>query len=298
MADVDERWAHPSDRNQPRGGLGRTRRDSRGSASPPGPSVLSRAMITRSAPFRGRWRRPRHPVRRGGGDRRPGHRRPRRPTRRRRGGGRAGRRDHRGGSDPRRRGAQRPAHRRVVRGPRPGPRAGRHRRRLGPTGGGALQAGRGRRRRRPARALTPVNAPIPTPTTSGSRRPSTSRCSPTTTRRRPPPACPSTCSRAAGRGHQGLLGRRPAPHPRGRRDRRRAVHRPPRPHHLAGPIGCAGAILALANVDPEGCARAWAGDGACQRELINGHRAQSLAGIAGLKRTLCALHGTSPVTRM
>ncbi len=68
--------------------------------------------------------------------------------------------------------------------------------------------------------------------------------------------------------------------------------------HLAGAIGCAGAILALANVDPEGCARAWAGDGDCQRELINGHRAQSLAGIAGLKRTLCALQGTSPVTRV
>lgn len=68
--------------------------------------------------------------------------------------------------------------------------------------------------------------------------------------------------------------------------------------HLAGAIGCAGAILALANVDPEGCIRAWTGDGDCQRELINGHRAQSLAGIAGLKRTLCALHGTSPTTRV
>jgi len=68
--------------------------------------------------------------------------------------------------------------------------------------------------------------------------------------------------------------------------------------HLAGAIGCAGAILALANVDPEGCVRAWQGDGDVQRTLINGHRAQSLAGIAGLKRTLCALHGTSPVTRL
>jgi 4-hydroxy-tetrahydrodipicolinate synthase len=67
---------------------------------------------------------------------------------------------------------------------------------------------------------------------------------------------------------------------------------------LAGAIGCAGAILALANVDPEGCQRAWEGDGTVQRELINGHRAQSLTGIAGLKRTLCALQGTSPVTRV
>jgi 4-hydroxy-tetrahydrodipicolinate synthase len=68
--------------------------------------------------------------------------------------------------------------------------------------------------------------------------------------------------------------------------------------HLAGAISCSGAILALANVDPEGCLRAWAGDGTIQRELINGHRAQSLTGIPGLKRTLCALHGTSPVTRV
>jgi 4-hydroxy-tetrahydrodipicolinate synthase len=67
--------------------------------------------------------------------------------------------------------------------------------------------------------------------------------------------------------------------------------------HLAGAVGCAGAILALANVDPEGCARAWLGDGDVQRDLISGHRAQALAGIAGLKRTLCAVHGTSPVVR-
>lgn len=68
--------------------------------------------------------------------------------------------------------------------------------------------------------------------------------------------------------------------------------------HLAGAIGCAGAILGVANVDPEGCARAWLGNGDVQRTLINAHRAQSLASIAGLKRTLCALHGTSPVTRI
>ena len=35
--------------------------------------------------------------------------------------------------------------------------------------------------------------------------------------------------------------------------------------HLAGAIGCSGAILALANVDPEGCLRAWKGDGTVQR---------------------------------
>jgi 4-hydroxy-tetrahydrodipicolinate synthase len=63
-------------------------------------------------------------------------------------------------------------------------------------------------------------------------------------------------------------------------------------------MGCSGAILALANVDPAGCAQAWEGDGACQRDLINGHRVGALAGIAGLKRTLAALRGTSPVTRI
>jgi 4-hydroxy-tetrahydrodipicolinate synthase len=68
--------------------------------------------------------------------------------------------------------------------------------------------------------------------------------------------------------------------------------------HMSGAIGCSGAILALANVDPEGCARAWRGEGQVQRELVTGHRAQALAGIAGLKRALCALHGTSPVTRV
>jgi 4-hydroxy-tetrahydrodipicolinate synthase len=68
--------------------------------------------------------------------------------------------------------------------------------------------------------------------------------------------------------------------------------------HLAGAIGCAGAILALANVDPQGCVRAWEGDGAVQRTLLNGHRGNALAGIIGLKRTLCQLHGTSPVTRV
>jgi 4-hydroxy-tetrahydrodipicolinate synthase len=66
----------------------------------------------------------------------------------------------------------------------------------------------------------------------------------------------------------------------------------------AAAMGCAGAILALANLDPGGCITAWKGDGGCQRELINGHRAGGLAGIAGLKRALAGLHGTSPVTRL
>jgi 4-hydroxy-tetrahydrodipicolinate synthase len=66
----------------------------------------------------------------------------------------------------------------------------------------------------------------------------------------------------------------------------------------AAAMGCSGAILALANLDPGGCITAWKGDGDCQRELINGHRAGGLSSIVGLKRALAALHGTSPITRL
>lgn len=66
----------------------------------------------------------------------------------------------------------------------------------------------------------------------------------------------------------------------------------------AAAMGCTGAILALANVDPAGCALAWRGDGRCQRELVSGHRPGAGSGIAGLKRSMHAVHGTSPVTRI
>jgi 4-hydroxy-tetrahydrodipicolinate synthase len=66
----------------------------------------------------------------------------------------------------------------------------------------------------------------------------------------------------------------------------------------ANAMGASGAILALANVDPDGCRRAWEGDGACQRALVNGHRAGALSGIPGLKRALAGLHGTSVTTRV
>jgi 4-hydroxy-tetrahydrodipicolinate synthase len=66
----------------------------------------------------------------------------------------------------------------------------------------------------------------------------------------------------------------------------------------AAAMGCSGAILALANLDPGGCITAWNGDGNCQRELVSGHRAGGLSGIGGLKRAVAALHGTSPTTRM
>jgi 4-hydroxy-tetrahydrodipicolinate synthase len=63
-------------------------------------------------------------------------------------------------------------------------------------------------------------------------------------------------------------------------------------------MGCRGAILALANLDVVGCQQAWHGDGASQTALVNGHRAGALSGVAGLKRSMCLLLGTSPVTRL
>ena len=66
----------------------------------------------------------------------------------------------------------------------------------------------------------------------------------------------------------------------------------------AAAMGATGAILALANVDPDGCFRAWDGDGSCQRALVNGHRAGALSGVAGIKRALNGLYDTSVVTRL
>lgn len=66
----------------------------------------------------------------------------------------------------------------------------------------------------------------------------------------------------------------------------------------ASAMGASGAILALANVDVDGCLRSWDGDGPCQRELVNGHRSAALAGVSGLKRALAGLYGTSAVTRL
>jgi 4-hydroxy-tetrahydrodipicolinate synthase len=67
---------------------------------------------------------------------------------------------------------------------------------------------------------------------------------------------------------------------------------------LAGPLGCAGAILALANVEPEGCASAFAGDASAQRRLADAHRAAHLAFPKGLKELMAVRFGTSPVTRL
>jgi 4-hydroxy-tetrahydrodipicolinate synthase len=67
---------------------------------------------------------------------------------------------------------------------------------------------------------------------------------------------------------------------------------------LAGPVGCTGAILALANVEPERCIRAFAGDGAAQRELAPAHLAARRAFPRALKELMHDRWGTSTNARM
>jgi 4-hydroxy-tetrahydrodipicolinate synthase len=67
---------------------------------------------------------------------------------------------------------------------------------------------------------------------------------------------------------------------------------------LAGPLGCAGAILALANAEPERCAAAFAGDARTQRELGPAHRAGQRAFPHGIKELTAERFGTSPVCRL
>ncbi|MGI9007846.1 MAG: dihydrodipicolinate synthase family protein [Streptosporangiaceae bacterium] len=67
---------------------------------------------------------------------------------------------------------------------------------------------------------------------------------------------------------------------------------------LAGPMGGAGAILALANVEPEACCRAFAGDAAAQRGLARAHLRVRAGGPAELKRMLAGSRGCSPVSRV
>lgn len=66
----------------------------------------------------------------------------------------------------------------------------------------------------------------------------------------------------------------------------------------AAAIGCAGAILALANLEPAGCVAAFDGDGDAQRELTAAHLAVSADFPFGVKRAVAAKYATSAVTRM
>ncbi len=60
---------------------------------------------------------------------------------------------------------------------------------------------------------------------------------------------------------------------------------------MAGQLGATGALLALANVEPERCAAAFAGDAAAQREITERHLATSQGGVPALKRILAEDRG-------
>ncbi len=67
---------------------------------------------------------------------------------------------------------------------------------------------------------------------------------------------------------------------------------------FAGPLGCPGAILALANAEPELCAAAFAGDSAAQLELTAAHVAAHEEFPRRLKEMVAKRFGTSPVSRL
>jgi len=67
---------------------------------------------------------------------------------------------------------------------------------------------------------------------------------------------------------------------------------------LAGALDCAGAILGIANLEPELAVRAFAGDAKAQRQLVTA--TDALAGLwpHGLKQAVAARFGTSAAVRM
>ncbi len=67
---------------------------------------------------------------------------------------------------------------------------------------------------------------------------------------------------------------------------------------FAGPLGCAGAILALANAEPERCVRAFQGDAVAQGALAQPHLAAHESFPRGLKEMVTARFGTSTVCRV
>jgi 4-hydroxy-tetrahydrodipicolinate synthase len=67
---------------------------------------------------------------------------------------------------------------------------------------------------------------------------------------------------------------------------------------LAGTLGLPGAILAVANVDPEHAVAAFAGDPTAQRSLFAAHKRVRDRFPFGLKQAMADRFGTSPVTRM
>ena len=67
---------------------------------------------------------------------------------------------------------------------------------------------------------------------------------------------------------------------------------------MAGSVGATGAILAVANVDPEHSIAAFAGDPDAQRDLLAAHRRVRHQFPFGLKEAIADRFGTSRVTRL
>ncbi len=67
---------------------------------------------------------------------------------------------------------------------------------------------------------------------------------------------------------------------------------------FAGPMGCTGAILALANARPEECLAAFAADTEAQKALLGAHLEMRASFPQGIKALAAARFGTSRVTRL
>jgi 4-hydroxy-tetrahydrodipicolinate synthase len=67
---------------------------------------------------------------------------------------------------------------------------------------------------------------------------------------------------------------------------------------LAGPLGAAGAILALANAEPELCIAAFGGDMTAQRALAAPHARATGRFPAGIKELTAERFGTAPTSRL
>lgn len=67
---------------------------------------------------------------------------------------------------------------------------------------------------------------------------------------------------------------------------------------MAGPLGCTGAILALANAEPELCIAAFKGDAGAQRALTPSHLESKRSFPGSIKALTAKRYGTSPVARM
>jgi 4-hydroxy-tetrahydrodipicolinate synthase len=67
---------------------------------------------------------------------------------------------------------------------------------------------------------------------------------------------------------------------------------------LAGPMGATGALLALANAEPERCVAAFAGDPGAQRGLADRHLALRRGGVLALKQILAEDRGLPATARI